>query len=150
MKSGLSVTVLLLLFASGAEADVTFKYISAGDAKVKADAPNAARGPNYIADGPDFHLSFAERKRPGKVEQHADWNDEIIIQEGDVQLNFGGTSVNAKPTRPGEKLGDSIRDGKSVLMHPGDIVTIPAGMPHQMLIQSPTMRYILLKTRKDH
>jgi mannose-6-phosphate isomerase-like protein (cupin superfamily) len=145
----LSIT-LLLLIASAAKADVTFKYISADHAKVKTGAPDAARVPHYIADGPDFHLSFAERKKPGKVEQHADWNDEIIIQEGDVQLDYGGTSLHAKPSGPGEMLGDSIKGGQSVLMHPGDVVTIPAGMPHQMMIQTPTMRYILLKTRKGH
>jgi quercetin dioxygenase-like cupin family protein len=37
--------------------------------------------------------------------------------------------------------------GQSILMRPGDIVTIPAGMPHQMLIQTPVMRYILFKTK---
>jgi hypothetical protein len=148
LKSSLIGTAVLMLVASGASADVTFKYISATDGKAKVEVPKA--GPDYIADGPDFRLSFAERHEPGKAEQHADWNDEIIIQDGDVLLNYGGSSVNAKPSGPGEMRGDSIRGGESILMHPGDVVTIPAGMPHQMLIQTPTMRYILLKTRKDH
>jgi hypothetical protein len=150
LKSSLIGAGALMFFASGVSADVTFKYISAAEAKAQVEAPKTTKGPGPIADGPDFRLSFAERNKPGKVEQHADWNDEIIIQDGDVLLNYGGTSVNAKPTGPGEMLGDSISGGQSVLMHPGDIVTIPAGLPHQMLIQTPTMRYIVLKTHKDH
>jgi len=150
LKAGLPTVALLMSLASKASATVTFKYISAADAAAKVEATKTVAAPDYIADGPDFLLSFAMRNKPGKVEQHADWNDEIIIQEGDVLLNYGGISVNAKPAGPGEIRGDSINGGKSVLMHPGDVVTIPAGMPHQMLIQTPIMRYILLKTRKDH
>ena len=150
VKCGLTGAALVLLFASSANADVTFKYISAADAKAMVEAPKTGKGPGNIADGPDFRLTVSERNKPGKVEQHADWNDELIIQEGDVLLNYGGASVNAKETGPGEMLGDSISGGKSVLMHAGDVVVIPAGMPHQMLIQTPTMRYIVFKTRKDH
>src|ERR1700709_1960367 len=62
------LSAILLLFASGAKADVTFKYISAGETKVMADSAHPNPNPNYIADGPDFRLSFAERKKPGKVE----------------------------------------------------------------------------------
>lgn len=150
MKVGVAVTVLLLPLASEARADVTFKYISAADGAAQVERPRANAASDYIADGPGFKLSFAMRNKPGKVEQHANWNDEIIIQEGDVLLNYGGTSVNAKPSGPGELRGDSIDGGKRLLMHPGDIVTIPAGMPHQMLIKTPVMRYILLKTRKGN
>jgi mannose-6-phosphate isomerase-like protein (cupin superfamily) len=149
LKYGLT-GVLMLFFTATANADVTFKYISAADAKAMVEAPVNGKGPGNIADGPDFKLTLSERNKPGKVEQHADWNDELIIQEGDVLLNYGGTSVNAKETGPGETLGDSISGGKSVLMHAGDMVVIPAGTPHQMLIQTPTMRYIVFKTRKDH
>jgi len=144
-KASLAVAAILALSFSVAEADVTFKYISAQDA---AKMVSPSKKPDNIADGAAFNFSLRMRDKPGKVEAHAQWNDEIIIQEGEVLLRYGGTSVNAKESAPGETLGDSMTGGESRLMRPGDIVTIPAGMPHQMLVQTPTMRYILFKTRK--
>ena len=112
VKCGLTGAALVLLFASSASADVTFKYISAADAKAMVEAPKSGKGPGNIADGPDFRLTVSERNKPGKVEQHADWNDELIIQEGDVLLNYGGASENAKETGPGEMLGNSHQRGQ--------------------------------------
>jgi mannose-6-phosphate isomerase-like protein (cupin superfamily) len=145
--TGLTISVLLALFVSQAEAAVTFKYISADDAARMVATTKTGQKPDNIADSPVFNLSLRMRNKPGKVETHSQWNDEIIIQEGEVQLRYGGVSVNAKESAPGETLGDSMTGGQSILMHPGDIVTIPAGMPHQMLIQTPVMRYILFKTK---
>ena len=74
---------------------------------------------------------------PSHVEKHLGWNEEIVIQEGDVRLNSGGTAVNAREISPGEFNGDSITGGTSVLMHPGDIAIIPAGTWHEEVISEP-------------
>jgi hypothetical protein len=147
-QTKLIAAAILMASGSAASADVTFKYISADDAAKSQRANGPGKRPDNIADGPAFNFSLRIRDKPGKVETHSVWNDEIIIQEGQVLLNYGGTSVNAKPGAPGETVGDSISGGQSVLMKAGDIVTIPAGMPHQMVVQSPQMRYILFKTRR--
>jgi len=149
-RAKLYAIAMLLASSCMASADVTFKFISADDAARMAHANPPGKRPENIADGPTFNFSLRLRDKPGKVETHSHWNDEIIIQEGEVLLRYGGTSVNARQSAPGETVGDSIQDGKSVLMKPGDIVTIPAGMPHQMLVQTPVMRYILFKTSPDH
>lgn len=139
---------LLALSSSLASADVTFKYIPAAeDAKVMA-APKTNTDADYIASSPVFRMSFGMRNKPGQAETHMDWNDELVIQDGDVALTYGGTAINSKERTPGEWLGDSIEGGKTVTMHAGDIVTIPAGMPHQMIISSPVMHYIIFKTKK--
>lgn len=146
-KTGLTAAAILLLSLGAANAEVTFRYISAKDATKAALSLKPGETPPNIADGPAFKLSLRMRNKPGKVETHSQWNDEIIIQSGQVLLLYGGKSVNAKATAPGETLGESMEGGGKVLMSPGDIVTIPAGMPHQMLIQTPTMTYILFKTK---
>jgi hypothetical protein len=58
----------------------------------------------------------------------------MIIQTGEATLRVGGELVDAKQTRPNETLGSAVRGGVEKKLSAGDIVHIPAGMPHQMLV----------------
>jgi len=131
-------------FAAPAEAEVTFKYISA------ADAAKMAMGdkPPMIADTQVFSMSLHKRIISGHVEKHMGWDEELVIQQGDVLLNYGGEGVNAKEKSPGEFGADRIAGGKSQMLHAGDIVVIPAGTWHEQIIKTPLMRYVLFKTKK--
>lgn len=140
----LCAAALLVLSASSAVCDVTFKYVSAGDAKSMATASR----PGVIADDDRFRMSLQMRDKSSHVEKHMTWNEEIIIHQGDVLLNYGQEAANAKEISPGEFNGNSIVGGSSVVMHPGDFVIIPAGTWHEEVIQNPVMRYILFKTKK--
>jgi len=127
-----------------AYAEVTFKYVGASDA-AKMVSGNTAP---MLAESPQFSMSLRKRLVSGHVEKHMDWNEELVIQEGDVLLNYGDTATNARELSPGEYNGDAITGGKSVMLHPGDIVVLPAGLWHEQVLQGPIMRYILFKTRK--
>ena len=140
----LYAAALLVVSASGAVCDVTFKFIPATDAGKMASATQ----PALLADGDAFRMSLQMRDKSSHVEKHMTWNEEIIIQEGDVLLNYGGNAVNEVELSPGEFNGKSIVGGSSVVMHAGDIVIIPAGTWHEEVIRTPVMRYILFKTKK--
>jgi len=45
---------------------------------------------------------------------------------------YGGTIVDGKTTAPGETRGPSITGGTEVKLGPGDVLHIPAKVPHQM------------------
>lgn len=135
---------VLALSASGASADVTFKYLSAGQA---VKMIQGAKVP-VIAETPQFSMSLHKRTVSGHVEKHMGWDEELVIQEGDVVLNYGGTGVHAVEKSPGEFNADRIAGGKSQMLHAGDIVIIPAGTWHEQVLKSPLMRYVLFKTRK--
>ena len=77
-----------------------------------------------------------------------DWDEVFMIQEGDELLNFGKAASNPRQESPGEFSGGTITDGKSVMLHAGDIVTMPAGMWHQHVLKTPTLRYVLIRTEK--
>ena len=143
-RAFLCAAALLMMSASGAACDVTFKYVGAGDAKSMATASR----PGVIAQDDAFRMSLQMRDRSSHVEKHMTWNEEIVIQEGDVLLNYGDKAADAREISPGEFNGNAIIGGASVMMHPGDIVIIPAGTWHEEVIQNPVMRYILFKTRK--
>ncbi len=135
---------LAALAGAPANAEVTFKYVSAGDAirMIAGDKPP------MIADTPVFSMSLHKRIVSGHVEKHMGWDEELVIQEGDVLLNYGGDGVNAVEHAPGEFGADRIAGGKTQMLHAGDIVVIPAGTWHEQVIKTPLMRYILFKTKK--
>ena len=74
------------------------------------------------------------RMGDGQMEVHADWNDLFFIQTGDAALLIGGTVVNGKTTAPGEIRGTGATGGEKHPIAAGDVVHIPAGVPHQFLI----------------
>jgi hypothetical protein len=140
-----ALIALLAILAAPAQAEVTFKYISAADAARAVAGPTL---PGNIADGPQFSMSLHKRTGPSHVEKHMGWDEELVIQEGDVLLNYGDTASNPRQTGPGEFNGDAVTGGKSLMLHAGDIVILPAGLWHEQLPQTGLMRYILFKTRK--
>ena len=145
MNKRIAVLLVGLLAAAPAHADVTFRHITAEEA---ARAVSGKTLTSAIADGPQFSMSFHKRIEPSHVEKHMGWDEELVIQQGDVLLNTGETASNAREMSPGEFNGDAVTGGKSVMLHAGDIVILPAGLWHQQIPQGSIMRYILFKTRK--
>lgn len=141
----LAAGALLALSVSAASAEVTFRYVSTADAAKLV----AGSQPAMIADTPVFSMSLHKRLVSSHVEKHMGWDEELVIQQGDVLLNYGGTGVNEVEKSPGEFNADRIQGGKSRMLHAGDIVVIPAGTWHEQVLKSPLMRYVLFKTRKQ-
>jgi mannose-6-phosphate isomerase-like protein (cupin superfamily) len=92
---------------------------------------------------------LAFRNQSGKAELHEKFADFYVVVEGKATLVSGGTMVNGKSTGPGEVRGDSIQDGKETKMKKGDIVHIPANIPHQvMLTKGDTFQYFIVKVQE--
>ena len=69
--------------------------------------------------------------------------------DGKATLVSGGQMVNGAPTAPGEVRGDSVTDGKETKLKKGDIVHIPANIPHQlMLAKGDTFQYFIIKVQE--
>lgn len=79
---------------------------------------------------------IAHREGPGQVEIHESMADVFVVQSGEATLVVGGEPENAKTVAPGELRGSSIKGGERWRLGAGDIVHIPARMPHQLLIDS--------------
>jgi hypothetical protein len=58
----------------------------------------------------------------------------MIVQQGSATLITGGSIVDAKTGADGETKGTSIQGGKSQAIAPGDVITVNAGVPHQILV----------------
>ena len=108
----------LVVMTAAAQGQVTFKHISAGEA---AQMVSGSDMPT-IASDEKFSMSFHKRVVSGHVEKHMGWNEELVIQEGDVLLNTGDAASNPRETSPGEFSGDAITGGKSVMLDRKSVV----------------------------
>ena len=147
-KVGLAVLGVAAV-AMPARASDAFKYIPAK--QIVADVADTSKGPavKVYFNHDTFLEEVAARDKTGQVELHKSWNDYISVLSGEAKLTVGGTPVGMKPTDPGEQRGDSITGGQTVTLHPGDMVTIPAGMPHWIqLAPGAHFRYLVFKTKE--
>jgi mannose-6-phosphate isomerase-like protein (cupin superfamily) len=80
--------------------------------------------------------SLAHREKSGVVESHGTRTIVMIVQSGEATLVVGTDIVDAKNTSPTEIRGTSIRNGMERKVSAGDVINMPAGLPHQFLLES--------------
>jgi mannose-6-phosphate isomerase-like protein (cupin superfamily) len=95
----------------------------------------------------DNHLiGISHREGDGSAELHETQVDILIVQEGAATLIVGGTMINPKTVKPHEVRGSSIEGGETKQLTVGDIIHIPANVPHQMKIASgKPFTYLVIK-----
>jgi mannose-6-phosphate isomerase-like protein (cupin superfamily) len=92
---------------------------------------------------------LAFRKQSGKAELHEKFADFYVVVAGNATLVSGGHIVNGAPSAPGEVRGDSVQDGKETKLKKGDIVHIPANIPHQLVLsKGETFQYFIVKVQE--
>jgi mannose-6-phosphate isomerase-like protein (cupin superfamily) len=81
------------------------------------------------------HLAMvAYREASGEAEVHQTQADVFVVQAGEATLVVGGEVEGGRTTAPGEVRAPSIKGGERKALAPGDIVHIPAKVPHQLLL----------------
>ena len=100
------------------------------------------------------YISFyCERRLVGEYppESHTN-NDEIIyVIDGEATLRVGGKQEGGAD-RGGTIFGGNIVGGKNLKVAAGDMVSFPAGTPHQWIIENPEKleTHIAIQTRKQN
>ena len=110
----------------------------------KLDAQKFA-GETVATEG-NRRFMLAHREGSGLAEVHDKEADVMMISTGTVTMVTGGTVVDGKTTAPGETRGASIQGGTEIQLGPGDILHVPAKVPHQMkLAPGATVTYFVTK-----
>src|SRR5712692_9162854 len=91
-------------------------------------------GLRRLGDFPNDLFLFAHREADGQPEWHETQADVFVVESGTATLVVGGTLVNAETTAPHEKRNGTIQGGTRQKLSTGDIVRIPANMPHQLVL----------------
>ncbi len=95
------------------------------------------------------YTMLAFRSKSGKAELHEKFADFYFVVGGEATLVSGGHIVNSSTTAPGEVRGDSVQDGKETKLKKGDIVHIPANIPHQLVLaKGGTFQYFIVKVQE--
>jgi mannose-6-phosphate isomerase-like protein (cupin superfamily) len=135
------LVVPLVAFNSQAPAPSGFEHWRPADlqAASKALAEKAASDPHHAAtktlsDYPNDLFLLAHREADGQVELHETQADLFVVESGSATLIVGGTLLNGETVSPHEKRNGSIQDGTRHKLNAGDIVRIPANMPHQLVL----------------
>jgi mannose-6-phosphate isomerase-like protein (cupin superfamily) len=94
------------------------------------DATTAAAGGRAFATSPTYSVQMLKRTAPGESEVHARETDIFYVIDGDATLVTGGRMVGGRETQPNQLRGTSIDGGDTRRIRKGDVIVVPAGVPH--------------------
>jgi mannose-6-phosphate isomerase-like protein (cupin superfamily) len=137
---------------------LTLVFLSAATVLMGADAAtyishdkvaeSLAKG-GSLAATKAYTISGSHRNGPGQVEMHEKETDILYIMDGEATFVAGGTMVGGKMTKAGQWLGTNITGGQTHHLVKGDVVTIPAGMPHWFKEVPKSVSYFVVKVLKE-
>ena len=118
-------------------------------AKLSAVKPDAHGIRQYsLGQFGAYSMSVTRREASGVAEVHKAKNDFFVVESGECTLVTGGAVIGPRTTAPGEVRGSSIQGGERRRIAQGDVVHIPANVPHQMLLDAGgQITYAVVKTR---
>ena len=118
------------------------------DGLVAQAKPTGSAGP-IIADYGKLSLMLSVRTANGVGELHQNTDDVMVVKKGTATLITGGTLVDPKTVSDGELRGTSVKDGVSKSISEGDVIIVPAGLPHQILVPQGTVYESLVAKVKE-
>jgi mannose-6-phosphate isomerase-like protein (cupin superfamily) len=141
MKYWLTPIILLTgTLLLGADAATYIGHDKVADALAKGGSLAATK---------DYTVSGSHRTAPGQVEVHEKETDILYIMDGEATFVTGGAMVGGKMSKAGQWLGSDITGGQTHHLVKGDVVTIPAGMPHWFKEVPKSVSYFVVKVLKE-
>lgn len=101
-----------------------------------------------LINAADMVVQGSHRDKAGQVEVHDKQTDILYILNGSATFVTGGTMVGGKVTQPGQWLGTEITGGETHQLVAGDLIVIPAGMPHWFKEVPKEISYYVVKVVK--
>jgi mannose-6-phosphate isomerase-like protein (cupin superfamily) len=98
-------------------------------------------------DGRTYSVLAGRRDKPGQSELHEKDTDVFYVLEGSATFVTGGTMLDPKGTGPGEVRGSAIEGGQTRTLSKGDVIIIPAGVPHWFKDVQGTFLYFVVKVQ---
>jgi mannose-6-phosphate isomerase-like protein (cupin superfamily) len=134
----LIATLALAVFAAAMPGDKTTVIpaadVQAAIAQLVPQAQSTGSSGTTLATTGNLALKLSVRTSSGGAEVHAHYDDLRSVERGSATLITGGTVVGGTTSADGETHGSGIEGGVRRTIGVGDLVIVPAGQPHQLLI----------------
>ena len=144
-----TISLFLLAALAPLQAADASKVWTGAELKALGDKMAAKKekvGTESLAVLGNYQMSVSYRNASGQAELHQTKNDIFYVISGKCTLVTGGTVASPKTTQAHEIRGSGITGGQRRKLGPGDFLTIPAGIPHQMLLEPGTeITYAVVK-----
>jgi glc operon protein GlcG len=95
----------------------------------------------------NYMVHASHRETDGLAEIHTVDTDLIYVLEGAATFVTGGTVPDARLVEPNELRGSAIVGGESRRVARGDVVVVPAGVPHMFTQVQEPLNYYVVKVR---
>ena len=153
MRTAVRLIAMMLVVVPVFAADhADFRLWKADDLARRNAALAKKIGPDHsaretLADFGDHRVRFLHRNADGFPEQHDNIVDLVLVQSGEGVLQLGGTVIDKKATgAPGEYVGSRLDGGSRHPLGAGDVIHIPATVPHAFLVpKGKHLTYVLVK-----
>jgi mannose-6-phosphate isomerase-like protein (cupin superfamily) len=117
--------------------------------RLAQQAKAGGSGGSTLGDYGTHAIKLSERTASGGAEIHAHFDDVMLVMDGTAELITGGELVGMHNGANGETTASGIRNGTSQHIGPGDLIHIPAGVPHQLIIAPGTIYSALVIKVKE-
>ena len=121
---------------------------AAGAAKVAYFGHDKVAKGGTLLTAPDLTVLISHRASPGEVEVHDKETDTFYVLDGSATLITGGSMVGGKVTAPNQHRGKDITGGEPHHLTKGDVIVIPAGIPHWFKEVPRSIDYYVVKVIK--
>jgi len=118
---------------------------AAEDSKVTFIAADQVAKGGSLATASNLSITVAHRAEPGMVEVHDKETDTFYVLDGSATIVTGGTMVGGSITGPGQHRGTGITGGQAQRLAKGDVMVIPAGVPHWFKEVPSSIDYYVVK-----
>lgn len=114
-------------------------YIAASDVEAKFQTGG------LLLDTANYKVDAGRRTGAGEVEFHARTADIMRVTHGSATVVTGGELVDSREVAPGEIRARAIEGGNTHHLVEGDVLVVPAGVPHQFTAVSDPFLYFVTK-----
>ncbi len=125
------------------------QYFTAAQLASQVSHPVDGFAAKQFMNAPSSNVLIVRREKNGETEVHMALNDIFVVKSGHAKITVGGRVTGNRETAPKEWRGGEITGGTDYSLAPGDVLFIPAGIPHQVLVPNKSsITYVTVKTPK--
>jgi mannose-6-phosphate isomerase-like protein (cupin superfamily) len=110
-------------------------------------AAPAHEGPVYDPVADALYVTTVPRRAHGRAAEgpHAGVTDVMHVVEGGATVVTGGEMVDVRDVGPGERRARATTGGTPQHLAAGDVLVVPAGVPHHFVEVSDPFTYLVVK-----